>query len=369
MNKRKRYQVNKNKIDNAGFSLLEVILSMAILAIISIPLLMYFAESMQYSSLMAKEQQATVLAQAVTEDLKVQNHLIEKPEGASAYTVPYLTDASMGYTEVVNGMNADGTGSITLAGVDGNFDVVVTLSTDTAANAVTRPIIYGIDDTTDVLAVERDQKNEAVVYFMAINNAYYTANPVGALLTQSEVENNLSRKMIINIDNNGTEYMIDIFYKYTCTNLRGMGSSDNWNSSKLLNVKMTDLKNIYLLYDRDTDAGATDCVELNKTAAVAADFAPELYFVCQNTANDAAYKLQVKRLTSAQVIHTNISNTAGTETTGQVIDEYGNIITNTKQLTGEDSPVRLIKIKTEIYKKGHTASDEPYAVIETTKGE
>lgn len=367
----KRYQANKKKVNNAGFSLLEVILAMAILALISIPLLTYFTESLRYSSLMAAEQQATVLAQAVTEDLKVQSKLIEKTEGAAAYTVPYLTSASMGYTEVENNLLADGTGSITLSGTESgaerDFDVVITLSTDTKANTVSRPVIYGIDDTTDVLAVERDQKNEAIAYFMAINNAYHTANPDARLFSRGEVEGQLSRRILIHVDYNGTEYLTDIYYKYTCQNLRGIGSSDEWASSKLLDVKMADLKNIYLLYDRDTDAGATDYVELSKTDTVAADFKPELYFVCQNTQNDSSYKLQVKRLNVAQVIHTNISNTE--EITGQVIDEYGNIITNTKPLTGNDAPVRLIKIKTEIYKRNHTASDNPYAVIETTKGE
>ena len=39
----------KRKQNNAGFSLIEVVLSMAILAIISIPLLGYFTESMKYN--------------------------------------------------------------------------------------------------------------------------------------------------------------------------------------------------------------------------------------------------------------------------------------------------------------------------------
>ena len=39
--------------NNGGFSLLEVILAMAILAIISIPLLSYFMQSMKYNAMMA----------------------------------------------------------------------------------------------------------------------------------------------------------------------------------------------------------------------------------------------------------------------------------------------------------------------------
>ena len=58
--------------NNGGFSLLEVILAMAILAIISIPLLSYFTQSMKYNAMMADKQHATNLAQEVLEDLKNQ---------------------------------------------------------------------------------------------------------------------------------------------------------------------------------------------------------------------------------------------------------------------------------------------------------
>ena len=66
----------RRKQNNAGFSLIEVILSMAILAIISIPLLSYFTESMKYNAKMADKQHATTLAQEVLEDLKNQDVLV-----------------------------------------------------------------------------------------------------------------------------------------------------------------------------------------------------------------------------------------------------------------------------------------------------
>ena len=61
--------------NNGGFSLLEVILAMAILAIISIPLLSYFTQSMKYNAMMADKQHATNLAQEVLENLKNQKEL------------------------------------------------------------------------------------------------------------------------------------------------------------------------------------------------------------------------------------------------------------------------------------------------------
>ncbi len=370
----KKYQVNKKKCDNAGFSLLEVILSMAILTLISIPLLSYFSESLRYSALMEEEQKATILAQEITEDLKVQDNLIAIPTGESAYTAPYLV--GRGYTETVNTLDADGVGDVTLTGTEGSYDVEVTLSTDTAANAVTRPIIYGIDDTTDVLAVERDQKSEALAYFVAIHNAYIAANPGSTLLSQSQIESNLSRKITINIEKPGTEYSVCISYEYTCTDLRGTGSVDTCTTSNLLDVRMTELKNIYLLFDRNTTTGALDVIEVNSTFSFVTGNEPELYFICQNLANDNAYTLQIKRVSESQVVHTNVcreidSNSqveCSSGVTGRTVNELGNALV-TKPLTGNGTPVRMTVVETKIYKKGHTASDEPYVVINTTKGE
>ena len=50
---------------------------MAILAIISIPLLSYFTQSMKYNAMMADKQHATNLAQEVLEDLKNQKELAQ----------------------------------------------------------------------------------------------------------------------------------------------------------------------------------------------------------------------------------------------------------------------------------------------------
>lgn len=73
--------------NNGGFSLLEVILAMAILAIISIPLLSYFTQSMKYNAMMADKQHATNLAQEVLEDLKNQKKLAVVTTGAG-FRVP-----------------------------------------------------------------------------------------------------------------------------------------------------------------------------------------------------------------------------------------------------------------------------------------
>ena len=93
----------KKQQNNGGFSLLEVILAMAILAILSIPLLSYFTQSMKYNAMMADKQHATNLAQEVMEDLKKQPQLVESVS-AGGFTVPYLTGyVQTGYTPAAAG--------------------------------------------------------------------------------------------------------------------------------------------------------------------------------------------------------------------------------------------------------------------------
>ena len=97
------------KQKNAGFSLVEVVLSMAILAIISIPLLAYFMDSMKYNTMMADKQHATTLAQEVLEDLKNQDVLLEG--SGTAKTIPYLLGRGYVADASNNLGDADGTGN------------------------------------------------------------------------------------------------------------------------------------------------------------------------------------------------------------------------------------------------------------------
>ena len=83
----------KTVYDNSdkGFSLVEVVVSMAILAILTLMLLNYFGSSVSHNVQMSKNQKATLFAQETMEELKAQDILIKKDENTGEYTVPYLT--------------------------------------------------------------------------------------------------------------------------------------------------------------------------------------------------------------------------------------------------------------------------------------
>lgn len=371
--KKKEVRLNRN----AGFSLVEVIIAMAILAIISIPLMKYFTDSMQYSARMERQQRATILAQEVTEDLKGEDDLLIRiPGGGTQYTVPYLTDPAMGYTVAENNLTSDGTGSIVLAKTEGNFDIQVTLSTAMSGDNLTRPITYGIDNSTDVLAVEWTQTNEAFVYFKSLN-VNYAVTHSGAALTDDAIKARMKRVIHMDFDMNGTDYELRIYYDYTCSGLRGAGSTDSMTDLNLVDSRYTVLSNVYLLYDKISEKDESgndkrDSIVISKSAAVPLDFKPELYLVCQNPQASVGYKLAVEGMTTGQKVHTNIMPIDPANPTapgrGQVVNEYGNIVT-TESLAGTDTPVRLVTIETEVFAQGHPAGDDPIASMITTKGE
>lgn len=72
-----RYKIRN---ENDGFTLIELVITIAVLAVISVPLLMYFTDSMRHSARMKEEQNAVVAAQNVLEELKVVDMSLDTPD-------------------------------------------------------------------------------------------------------------------------------------------------------------------------------------------------------------------------------------------------------------------------------------------------
>ena len=75
------------KMGNKGFTLVEIMLSIAILALISVPLMKYFSDSLRYAAQTAEKQKATMIAQETVEFIKSQKKIV-KPVTTSATTAP-----------------------------------------------------------------------------------------------------------------------------------------------------------------------------------------------------------------------------------------------------------------------------------------
>ncbi len=347
---------------------------MAILAIVTIPLLTYFADSMRYSAKMAVRQKGTALAQEITEGLKAEDQLLQKLD--DGYGVKCLEDD--GYALKSSSMNpADGTGAVTYQTdePDGKYHVEITVSTDTAANAKTRPITYGINNICDVLAIENEQYNQAVSYFLSINSANVTQNASVAVLSEQEVKNHMSRNMYMDIvytEGDASPYYVQVYYIYSCEGLNSVNPRTYYTEKEILaDIYMTQLSSIYLLYDQMP--GKDDELEVTSNTTLPEN--PVLYLICQNPAASSSYKLKVTKLASDQKIRSNISENGGSSDYGGVYNMNSSGLLDTAYATGvseSGNPIRLVEITAAVYEKNDTGdytSETPVISITTTKGD
>lgn len=362
----------KTKLNNTGFSLLEVVLAMAILAIISIPLLSYFANSTKYNAMMADKQHATTLAQEVAEGLKAEDVLVQKT-GAATYGIPYLTNA--GY--VLDASSADtltsstdGRGEAVYYGAASTtgkaYDVKVHVNTDTAQNANAIPQLYGIDDLRDVLAVDDGQFDQALTYFCAANEAYCDSGKSGeAPLTEAQIRDKMKRTINISINKDAAYYEVIAEAVYECKDIEGTGSTTTFDQNcELANVHLQDVHAIYLLIDVQK---AQDELTITRGTGVAAE--PELHVICQNISSvPAGYKLVVNTggITNP-VIYTNLGKNGNN---GSVVNEVSVPFSPQEELVKSGMEVRNVQMQISVYKKGRGLSgDEPYITVNASKGE
>lgn len=359
---RKQQQPNRN----AGFSLVEVVLSMAILAIISIPLLNYFSESLKYNSMMASKQKATLLAQEVAEELKEQQRLIQN--SGTGYTIPYLENLHYEAEDSTNTLKSstDGTGKVSFIGeadkIYKDYDVVVTAeATEPASDVLSTS--YGINDKTDLLVIDGKQDEEALVYFKAVNTSYCAANEGEVRLTDDQIVSAMKRQILIAIATDSPGYNINVTYKYQCSGLQGASSVDSFTSDVLVDGQMEELKNIYLLYHL---VQTGDKIEITKDVGVT--ISPNLYLACQNIDTaPSGYQVRIKNLATGTV-HTNVNALS-------VLDDDTSLpITAPKlsdKLTEDMKTVRMVKFEVAVYKKGEAGvvGKEPYITVDASKGE
>lgn len=357
----------KRKQNNAGFSLIEVVLSMAILAIISIPLLGYFTESMKYNTKMADKQHATTLAQEVLEDLKNQDVLVK--DSGTGETIQYLLN--QGYQQISNdlgkkdatGKFLGGKGVFYGAGTDigEDYDVVVTAETTPTENTKEIPEIGGIDDTSDLLAAEGAQMQEAVMHFLAINAAY--ESDASARWSSDQIRNKMKRTIGIDIQKDGAYYDVRVSCTYTCEGLQGTASSNTYECADYADERLKEVKHIFLLYNVNQ---LTDKIQVTMGTGVTG-LNPEIEIICQNIASvDPSYVITLDGISMPSVT-TNIGKNGNK---GYV---YSGAIpmTNTKDLVEKKSQIRKITLQVSVYKKGkgNTAGAEPYITVNAAKGE
>lgn len=337
----KRISLTQNQ---KGFSLIEVIVSMAMLAIIVVPLLSYFVSSTQYNARQKNKQNATFLAQSIIEECKDKTltdiarsfHITDDTKMEKGFTIvdsasigghtsniqevygdhTPITDATKdSYDEATDKFvnSTDGKLYYAIYNIqrDGNkYDALITMDTNlTAGNYTTinnqpRTDVYTLNAPKNIAAVESSQNSLALNQMMSLNadacrqmndahqgeEGYVQKIPEDS----STVLNALNRIMVIDLEADAgvTEHTgkAKIYYKYYChnnttgTDILGCAST----SSTAIQVdpplynESVNLDKLEGIYLFYTQLNSVDQVELYVKDVIPARIKPfNLYLLCQ----------------------------------------------------------------------------------------
>ena len=394
----------KTNNPNAGFTLLEVVLSIGILAVISLPILSYFTESLRYSMMTAKQQQATFLAQEITEGLLAESRLITKvaedegtvdEEGDPVrYKVPYFEKVE-GFiydktaSDVRFRLTGEGSAVFTSTNRTDGYEVEVTITSENGPLDDLHDLgEYAIDPLTDVVYIDSTENNQAVFELMGAHYSYYQNHPdeTPVEVDEDTVMKTMSRDIYIHlskeIDALTSEtdgYRVKIWYEYKCGEVHGVESDTTpgiwnwgWNGSYgddkavLLDKKVEELQNIYLVYQW-CDGG--DVVRVSADDNF--DINIGLYIIYQPRNDDDEgpeinEQLRV-RFENGASLHEKV--TGYTNAGGGRVIQNGGISLPGLTFTGDAKASRMYEINTKIYSNRDVDHNDPLAEITAKKGE
>lgn len=282
------------KLDNRGFSLLELIISILILALIIPPLLNHFVVSMRINTEVKQTQNQTILVQSLMEeikgkDIKVIAREFNYPEdGSLSYEAK--PDGSGGYLKAREGeqscIRTEHTGPSgsyyeysfkektdkpyyfareNVEYLGKSYDILITLDgtvysgTDPGGNPVgyntfRMPVLKNIDYSKDAVAVQAYEEDLAAATLFTNHFSWCLAEEelhVGdpgfhiTYHTLEEIRAMLYKTIRININQSGDDLLADILFEYTCPAYPGCGSVSYTVASATISDRKGD---IYVFY-------------------------------------------------------------------------------------------------------------------------
>ena len=389
--------------DDRGFSLIEVIMAVAILALVTLPIINYFTYSGVRTSDARDKQTATVVAENVLDELnsydnfeQIESIASNGAVGAENWTVvPDPSDpVKFTYTDLtkkikINGFNYEAKVHITYTdhttadgksyntGYDSNTltkDTNEAISSEYNDYEIPNPSeIYGKEN---VVAKEDDELDQAVSYFLtnegSDSNTYFTNYQL--------VKDKLQRKIGIDVsyvwDNENSEYIKDIYrvkvsYIYE---LNGASVSTGIKNGQyevpleITEVKKKTLKKIYVFYNLQEGCSNEQLRVTFGDEVTANDLKDVLFYLCAQTTekcpqrpSDYSVSL-VDSSSGADTCSYLFNGEVSATTTLTAKREDGTDI----EFVDRNRKKRIGAIEVSVYEEG---SDEPSAVVNTTISE
>lgn len=419
--------------DNKGISLVEVIVSMVILLIITVPLLSYFISSASYNSKTKSKQTAITLAQSImdkTKDRKIEAiakgfHATTAAELLSDFTLvdPSKINNPVDSTnpqEMVGEMNADGSlvakktaGSFTggkfttTNSTDGclyykisnikdgknSYDAVITIDTNSntgdsyfSVNTSNLYHINAISSPTNLVAVETTQNTLAVYEMKSLNlsycdllNAAHAGDAAWTMkvpVNETTIENSLTRDIYITMDYDTDETAkVKVYYRYYCNSVEGCPNSSG--TAKELEpplysetVKLADIKNVYLFFRKLTNSfGDTVNVILDIDPLVQSKMTQKFHLYLLGQAADMSADTAPPFDFAIQQVNASYNKVDHIYTNSTAATLDGVGITTCNYITSS-AILRMMNVKVDIYKAGELNNSKfLYASLTSTKVE
>ncbi len=232
--------------NNKGFSLVELLVSMAILAIVIGPILSNFVTAARVNAKARRVQNETNLMQSIAEDVKFKSIL----DIATIYNDNTIVDGDK--TTYTKKIMKDGK-HIYDARLTFDKGVYKGVSPDPwIYNDFKMPIISDVNETKNVIATESYETNMAVSVLYNNHRWYreYTKTDGGVYTvdeySEHEIKSNLQRNIQVNITYDGSSIVIKVEAIYTCSSVPGAGSESYVLKEAPYNSTM---KGVYIFYN------------------------------------------------------------------------------------------------------------------------
>lgn len=287
-----------------GFSLIEVVIAITILAILTMPILAYFTNASVSTSNGKGTQKANMAAQSVTEELnsctsfeQIEDKLVAVT--GSAWTVDSVEAEKSKLTKKIT---VDGTAYQAKVLLDYDYSRTKADGSETESkyNDYASPKLKEVYSANNVVMTETDQMETAA------GNLQYTNQDVSV----SEIKAAMTRTMFLDVtksdDGSGNDlFFVKGYYTYQY-------NGDDY-IAVLKETKLEKLENVYIFYNLLRSDVVNEPVEINLTNFTGEEAKKlNFYFVCQKDSGTkpAGYSLNITKnsfLPSANC-HTEIDN-------------------------------------------------------------
>lgn len=263
-------RLNKYLKDDSGFTLIEVMLAVAILALVALPIINYFTYSSVRTIEGRDKQTATTAAEDVIEELSSYSHYdqIKKltatpdPAGPAPSSAPVWRDSSPGPGESPDPQSDYIERTVTIDGFDYLAKVQIqygVYNSSTKTIKTGEKVGSGTGDVTDPKYNDYDIPNPSEVYApsnvvaeeddekdTALSDIYTTLSASGSTVDWTTIGDNMKRTICVDIDykdSSKKQYAIHVYYKYEYA-----GKSVQVTLEKS-EIEVNKFKSVFVFYD------------------------------------------------------------------------------------------------------------------------